>query len=112
MSEFRVVEANGDPYPPHAQPCRTLRAAMLRRDFYEQLTVVSGENLRLPVGPLRIERRSMVVSAWAAADLLASSTAEKLAPPRKHSASASDPMPLCDCEFCARPLRDHEEETR
>lgn len=64
MSEFRVVEANGDPYPPHAQPCRTLRAAMLRRDFYEQLTVVSGENLRLPVGPLRIERRSMVVSAW------------------------------------------------
>ena len=64
MSEFRVVEANGDAYPPHAQPCRTLRAAMRRRDFYEQLTVVSGENLRLPVGPLRIERRSMVVSAW------------------------------------------------
>ena len=64
MSEFRVVEANGDPYPPHAQPCRTLRAAMRRRDFYEQLTVVSGENLRLPVGPLRIERRSMVVSMW------------------------------------------------
>ncbi len=27
MSEFRVVEANGQPYPPHAQPCRTLRAA-------------------------------------------------------------------------------------
>ena len=41
------------------------------------------------------------------------STAEKLASPRKHSASASDPMPLCDCELCARPLRDHdEEETR
>jgi hypothetical protein len=36
----------------------------------------------------------------------------ELASPRKHSASASDPMPLCDCEFCARPLRDHEEETR
>ena len=53
MSEFRVVEANGDPYPPHAQPCRTLGAAMRRRDFYEQ-----------SVGPLRIERRSMVVSAW------------------------------------------------
>lgn len=64
MSEFRVVEANGDPYPPHAQPCRTLRAAMFRRDFYEQLTVVSGESVRLPVGPLRIERRSMVVSMW------------------------------------------------
>lgn len=46
----------------------------------------------------------------AAADLLASSTAEKLASPRKHSASASDPMPLCDCEWCARPLRDHDEE--
>ena len=27
MSEFRVVDANGDPYPPHAQPCRTLEAA-------------------------------------------------------------------------------------
>ena len=48
----------------------------------------------------------------AAAELLASSTAEKLAAPRKRSASG-DPMPLCDCELCARPLRDHdEEETR
>lgn len=63
MSEFRVVDANGRPYPPHAQPCRTLDAAVRRRDFYEQVTVVSGE-ARMPVKPLRIERRSMVVSMW------------------------------------------------
>ena len=63
MSEFRVVDANGDPYPPHAQPCRTLEAAVRRRDFYNTVTAVSGE-ARMPVKPLRIERRSMVVSMW------------------------------------------------
>lgn len=57
-----------------------------------------------------IESRIVYDAGW---NLLASSTAEKLAAPRKRSASASDPMPLCDCELCARPLRDHdEEETR
>ena len=63
MSEFRVVDANGDPYPPHAQPCRTLEAAVRRRDFYNTVTAVSGE-ARMPVKPLRIERRSVVVSMW------------------------------------------------
>jgi hypothetical protein len=63
MSEFRVVDGNGHPYPPSSAPLRSLAAAMRRRDFYEQVTVVSGE-ARLPVKPLRIERRSMVVSAW------------------------------------------------
>ena len=63
MSEFRVVEANGDPYPPHAQPCRTLDAAIRRRDHYESVKAVSGE-ARMPVKPLRIERRSQVVSMW------------------------------------------------
>ena len=63
MSEFRVVEANGDPYPPHAAPCRDLAQAIRRRDFYSKILSVSGE-ARMPERPLRIERRSMVVSMW------------------------------------------------
>mgnify|MGYP003453123730 CR=1 FL=1 len=89
------------------------RAALPDERLREALELIRA-HARLDLterGIAEAERYAVIADdALTGSDLLASSTAEKLASLRKRSASASDPMPLCDCEWCARPLRDHDEE--
>lgn len=62
-TEWRVVEADGQPYPPHAAPLQTREQAERRVEFYNSLTRATGEG-RLPKRPVRMERRVVVWSPW------------------------------------------------
>ena len=63
--EWRVVEADGQPFPPHSAPLLSRESAERRLTYYESLTRATGE-ARLPKKPLRIERRSVVTKRWEA----------------------------------------------
>lgn len=62
-TEWRVVEANGKPYPPGASPFDSRDAAVRRAEHYDSITQATGE-ARLPLRPLRIEWRSVKVGPW------------------------------------------------
>lgn len=62
-TEWRVVEADGQPFPPHSAPLESRDRAETRLRWYESWTSVSGEG-RLPKKPMRIEWRSVKVGPW------------------------------------------------
>lgn len=62
--EWRVVEATGDPFPPHSSPALTRDAAERRLAYYSDSRLRNSGEARAPKLPLRIEWRAVVVTEW------------------------------------------------
>lgn len=63
QTEWRVVESDGQPFPPHSAPLVDRERAILRLRYYESWTQAAGE-ARLPKLPLSIQWRTVQYGPW------------------------------------------------
>lgn len=63
ITEWRVADADGQNFPPFAQPRYTREQIEIRLGYYSNLRRATGES-RLPKLPLRIEWRTVDYGPW------------------------------------------------